>query len=73
MKLLFCADLFASYGSWSHFPPNILNNNPELIPGSVAKALAFDLEGILPNHADSSNPAEHLRRLQSLAIGEALA
>ena len=65
-KLLFCADLFASFAGISHYPPNILNTLPEQIPASVAKALALDLEAVLPNHCDTASPAEHLRRLRLL-------
>jgi glyoxylase-like metal-dependent hydrolase (beta-lactamase superfamily II) len=66
-KLLFCADLFASFGSLSHFPPNIFNSSRNLIAGSVAKGLSLELEGLLPNHAYSATPAEHLERLRWLA------
>lgn len=65
-KLLFCADLIASFARISHFPPNFLNTHPEQIPASVAKALALDPGGILPNHCDAAMPAEHLRRLRLL-------
>jgi glyoxylase-like metal-dependent hydrolase (beta-lactamase superfamily II) len=66
-KLLFCADLFASHGKSGHLPPAIFNSRPEMIPGSISKALSLDLEGILPNHADKSSPAVHLDRLRRLA------
>lgn len=67
-KLLFCADLFASFSWISHYPPNFLNTHAEQIPASVAKALSLDLEGILPNHCDTATPAEHLRRLRILQM-----
>jgi len=66
-KLLFCGDLFASFGRWSHFPPAILNADPSRMAGSVRKALSLDLEGVVPNHADDADPGEHLRRLRALA------
>ena len=66
-KLLFCGDLFASVGRWSHFPPVILNSNPEMMAESVRKALSLDLAGVIPNHADAAEPEEHLRRLRELA------
>lgn len=66
-KLLFCGDLFASVGRWSHFPPAILNSNPEMMAESVRKALSLDLAGVIPNHADDAEPEEHLRRLRELA------
>ncbi len=65
-KLLFCADLFASYGNFTHLPPAILNSRPELIPASVAKALSLDLVGVLPHHCDGALPSEHLARLVRL-------
>jgi len=67
LRLLFCADLFASYGAISHLPPAIFNSAPKLIPASVTKALALDLEGVVPHHCDLAPPVEHLRRLQRLA------
>jgi glyoxylase-like metal-dependent hydrolase (beta-lactamase superfamily II) len=66
-KLLFCGDLFASFGKCSHFPPAILNADPSRMAGSVDKALALDLAGVIPNHADDAGPEEHLRRLRVLA------
>ena len=65
-KLLFCADLFASYGTVSHVPPRIFNSDAAEIPRSLAKALELDLEGVLPNHGDRSEPAVHLARLRDL-------
>jgi glyoxylase-like metal-dependent hydrolase (beta-lactamase superfamily II) len=67
-KLLFCADLFASYGRSSHLPPGIFNSNGAEISKSVAKALELDLIGVLPNHCDRSTPEVHLKRL--LAINQ---
>lgn len=66
LKLLFSADLFASYRGVAHFPPSIFNSAPEMMLGSVSKALALDLDGVIPNHGDRANPAEHLRRLRRL-------
>jgi glyoxylase-like metal-dependent hydrolase (beta-lactamase superfamily II) len=66
-RLLFCGDLFASFGRWSHFPPAILNADPPQMAESVRKALSLDLAGVIPNHADDAEPEEHLRRLRVLA------
>jgi glyoxylase-like metal-dependent hydrolase (beta-lactamase superfamily II) len=66
-QLLFCGDLFGSFGGWSHFPPAILNSDPAGIAKSVQKALSLDLVGTIPNHADDAEPQEHLLRLQALA------
>ncbi len=66
LKLLFCADLFASFGRWSHFPPGILNADSQQVRASAAKALDLDLCGILPNHADTASPEVHLERLRRL-------
>ncbi len=52
--LLFSGDLFASYLFIIHLPPAILNSRPELIPGSLRKALRLDPRWILPNHYDSA-------------------
>jgi glyoxylase-like metal-dependent hydrolase (beta-lactamase superfamily II) len=65
-KLLFCSDLFASYGKLSHLPPAIFNSNQADIPKSVATALELDLDGVFPNHCDRSSPAEHLARLVAI-------
>ena len=67
LRLLFAADLYASYRSGVHMPPGIFNSNPEQIPASIRKALALDLEGVLPNHCDKAPPDEHLRRLRTLS------
>ncbi len=66
LKLLFSADLFASYRRLSHFPPNILNATPEQLPRSVDTALSLDLSGVLPCHGDHASPGEHLRRLRQM-------
>jgi glyoxylase-like metal-dependent hydrolase (beta-lactamase superfamily II) len=66
LKLLFCADLFASYGSIAHAPPAIFNSRPELVRSSIARALTLDLEGVIPNHCDTAPFSEHLRRLRLL-------
>jgi glyoxylase-like metal-dependent hydrolase (beta-lactamase superfamily II) len=67
LRLLFCADLFASYGPLSHLPPRIFNSSPNQIPASLQKALSLDLTGLAPNHADNATPAIHLHRLKKLA------
>ncbi len=66
LRLLFSADLFASYGNIPHLPPAIFNDNSELIPESVSRALSLDLDGLIPNHCDTASPATHLARLRSL-------
>ncbi len=66
LKLLFCADLFASYRGAAHLPPDIFNSTPSLIPSSVDAALTLDLSGVIPNHCDLASPAEHLLRLKKL-------
>jgi glyoxylase-like metal-dependent hydrolase (beta-lactamase superfamily II) len=63
LRLLFSADLFASYRGFAHFPPNIFNSAPEQIPRSAVTALEFDLTGVIPNHCDRASPEEHLQRL----------
>ncbi len=73
-KLLFCSDLFASYGCFSHLPLAIFNSDGASIPKSVATALELDVEGIFPNHCDRSSPEVHLERLVAInrRIQEAL-
>jgi glyoxylase-like metal-dependent hydrolase (beta-lactamase superfamily II) len=66
LRLLFTADLFASYRGIAHFPPDIFNSAPEQLPQSVTAALAFDLAGVIPNHCDRASPEEHLQRLRQL-------
>jgi glyoxylase-like metal-dependent hydrolase (beta-lactamase superfamily II) len=65
-KLLFSADLFASYLGRGRLPPAIFNSAPSQIPGSVAKALALDITGVIPNHCDRATPEVHLERLRRL-------
>lgn len=67
LGLLFTADLFASYRSLVHYPPAIFNSEPERMADSVAKALALDPAGVIPNHGDAASPEEHLKRLRRLA------
>lgn len=67
LGLLFSADLFASYGSFSHLPPAIFNANSEQIPASVDRALQLEITGVIPNHGDLASPEEHLTRLKLLA------
>jgi glyoxylase-like metal-dependent hydrolase (beta-lactamase superfamily II) len=66
LKLMFTADLFASYRTFTHLPPMIFNSEPARLPVSVATALAFDLAGVIPNHCDHATPEEHLARLRKL-------
>jgi glyoxylase-like metal-dependent hydrolase (beta-lactamase superfamily II) len=66
-RLLFCGDLFASYGRFAHLPPPIFNGDGSVIPSSLQKALSLDLKGVLPNHADRAAPDLNLLRLQGLA------
>jgi len=66
LRLLFTADLFASYRGIAHFPPDIFNSAPEQIPQSAAAALAFNLAGVIPNHCDRASPEEHLQRFRRL-------
>jgi glyoxylase-like metal-dependent hydrolase (beta-lactamase superfamily II) len=65
-KWLFSADLFASFGMFSHLPPAIFNHDSPMSRRSVSKALDLDLDGILPNHGDRATPAIHLQRLRAL-------
>lgn len=66
LRLLFSADLFASYRGAAHFPPDIFNSAPEQLPQSGARALSLDLAGVLPNHCDRASPEAHWQRLRQL-------
>lgn len=65
LRLLFTADLFASYRV-ARFPPDIFNSVPEQLPQSAVRALSFELAGVIPNHCDRASPKEHLNRLRRL-------
>lgn len=67
LGLLFSADLFASYRRLVHYPPAIFNSEPGMMAASVARALALDPRGVVPNHGDASGPEVHLERLRKLA------
>lgn len=66
LKVMFTADLFASYFGRAYLPPAIFNSVPKQIQASVAKASALPLDGVLPNHCDRAAPAVHLQGLQRL-------
>jgi glyoxylase-like metal-dependent hydrolase (beta-lactamase superfamily II) len=65
-RLLFSADLFASYLGFVHLPPPILNSQPELIPGSLEKARRLDPRWMIPNHYDRLDGDLHRRRFDQL-------
>ena len=65
-RLLFSGDLFASYFFNVHLPPAILNSRPELIRGSLRKALALDPRWVVPQHYDLLDGELHQRRFHRL-------
>lgn len=65
-RLLFSADLFASYEHFSHPPPRIFNSDPGGVLPSIEKALGLDLRGVLPNHGDDASPEIHLERMRRM-------
>mgnify|MGYP001022041452 CR=1 FL=1 len=65
--LLFCGDLFASYGPFSHRPPRCFNEDSPEAERSIRRALGVDLHGVLPHHCDHAPAAKHLQRLRRLA------
>ncbi|MCB1205245.1 MAG: MBL fold metallo-hydrolase [Verrucomicrobiae bacterium] len=67
LGILFCGDLFASYGNFSHRPPCFLNEDSATARGSIHRALDLNPRGVLPHHHDGASPEEHLRRLRRLA------
>jgi hypothetical protein len=66
-RLLFVGDLFGSFGRCPHFPPNLVNTEPALIPGSLRRVLAMDLHGALPTHGFVTPPKRHSDQLHALA------
>jgi glyoxylase-like metal-dependent hydrolase (beta-lactamase superfamily II) len=68
-QLLFSGDLFASYFFKVHLPPPILNSRPELLRGSLQRALALKARYIVPQHYDILDGALHCRRFQALCAG----
>jgi len=65
-SLLFSGDLFASYFFKVHLPPPILNALPELIPGSLRKALALNPRLMVPQHYDWLDGMLHRQRFHAL-------
>jgi glyoxylase-like metal-dependent hydrolase (beta-lactamase superfamily II) len=64
--LLFSGDLFASYFFLAHWPPDILNDAPELIPDSLQKAQRLNPRLMVPQHYDVLDGALHRRRFDRL-------
>lgn len=73
LGLLFAADLFASYGSFTHLPPKVFNSDSEQIRTSVDRALRLEMTGVIPNHCDLASPEEHLARLKLLSYSRSFA
>lgn len=69
-QLLFSGDLFASYFFKVHLPPPILNSRPELLPGSLRRALALKARYIVPQHYDILDGELHRRRFDALCAAE---
>jgi glyoxylase-like metal-dependent hydrolase (beta-lactamase superfamily II) len=65
-RLLFCGDLFASYGQLSHRPPAIFNEDSAMARASIGKALSLDPGGVLPHHCLQGSPERHLEQLMRL-------
>jgi len=64
--LLFTGDLFASFWFSTHLPPAIFNSRPELIPGSLKKAVLLGARWVIPNHYHGFDGDLHRRRLETL-------
>lgn len=64
--LLFSGDLFASYWFDTHFPPPILNSQPERIPSSVERVHKLNPKFMLPCHYDLPDPKRHRERFDRL-------
>ena len=65
-RLLFCGDLFASYGRLSHRPPGFFNEDSAMARASIGKALSLDPGGVLPHHCLPASPERHLEWLKAL-------
>lgn len=65
-RLLFCGDLFASYGPLSHRPPVVFNEDSAVARRSITKALTLDLQGVLPHHCLPASPERHLEWLRAV-------
>jgi len=65
-RLLFCGDLFASYGPLSHRPPAVFNEDSAAARRSITKALSLDLQGVLPHHCLQGSPERHLECLRTV-------
>lgn len=65
-RLLFCGDLFASYGPLSHRPPGFFNEDSAMARASIGKALSLDPGGVLPHHCLQGSPEGHLEWLMSV-------
>jgi len=63
---LFCGDLFASFGPFSHRPPVFFNEDSPAARRSIDKALSLALSGVLPHHCLQATPQAHLERLRRL-------
>ncbi|NOY00948.1 MAG: MBL fold metallo-hydrolase [Verrucomicrobia bacterium] len=66
-RYLFCGDLFASFGAYSHRSPGIFNHHGEQAEESLLKVADMDIDGILPCHCDKASPETHLERLRRMA------
>jgi glyoxylase-like metal-dependent hydrolase (beta-lactamase superfamily II) len=64
--LLFSGDLFASYFFKPHVSPAIFTSRPELMQGSLRRALEMDPRWIVPNHYDILDGELHKRRYMEL-------
>lgn len=65
-SLLFCGDLFASYGPFSHRPPGLFNSDSGEARRSIQKSLGLHPSGVLPHHRDGASAERHLERLRKL-------
>jgi glyoxylase-like metal-dependent hydrolase (beta-lactamase superfamily II) len=66
LGILFSADLFASWEKFTHWPPAIFNQDATAIRRSAERVMKLNIKGLLPNHCDDAEPAEHLERLRRI-------
>ena len=66
LGLLFSADLFASFRTFTHLPPAIFNCDSAQAKASLHLAVRLPIRQVVPNHCDQASPGEHLKRLAVL-------
>lgn len=64
-RVLFAGDL-CSCRLRAAWPPAVLNDGPEMLRNSLAKALAMDVDGVVLNHAWVASPSLQMKMMRPL-------